>query len=523
MLIGRSRRCDVTIRSPLVSRRHCRLESRDRGVFLRDLGSQNGTWIDGERIDHAFLQEGDRFVAGDVVLRVLTGGGVEEEGSTNPRQVRNSPKLREEGPALALILLPLLGGAALLILTTFGKSAFSGAGNPGDRGEAQVASGSNNTGALPGGPGSATDAPIGGDLAFASSSAQSSTTTANSETHAGGQEAPSTDAAVGPKGAADPQGYSLEDLLSIAAACDEEFSTREADMAALLTADEGGPLALKVTPPSLEESWEGIALDTERGRSNAPTFWNAPGADLRNPSRGGSPHTEVAVVSDYPEPAGPLFPETARNDIALAIVDEGLAMIDRYHVRDVSFIPLRPLITRLRDLDGIPAAHGLLALREHTHEHLGRVYRRVRKLEGEARKSGRDLAQGSGGAEAREDELSLRLAEMVKEHLETLVLIRDDLEGALAHEGRPVFLAEVLSAAVTLKEERLFSVGATAAAAFSRWEAVPFLIPGLKSSRVKIRNAARESLESITGETPGSSHRAWSEWWDLREGKESEQ
>ncbi|HJM40315.1 MAG TPA: FHA domain-containing protein, partial [Planctomycetota bacterium] len=47
--VGRSRRCDVTVRDPSISRTHCSMEMRDGGVVLLDEGSANGTWVDGQR------------------------------------------------------------------------------------------------------------------------------------------------------------------------------------------------------------------------------------------------------------------------------------------------------------------------------------------------------------------------------------------------------------------------------------------------------------------------------------------
>ncbi len=49
ILIGRDAGCDIVIRSPVVSGRHCLLEWADGGWTVRDLGSKNGTRVDGVR------------------------------------------------------------------------------------------------------------------------------------------------------------------------------------------------------------------------------------------------------------------------------------------------------------------------------------------------------------------------------------------------------------------------------------------------------------------------------------------
>jgi pSer/pThr/pTyr-binding forkhead associated (FHA) protein len=59
VVVGRHRRCDVRIASPRVSRRHCCLALDRDGVLIRDLGSTNGTRINGQRIVEGVLRPGD--------------------------------------------------------------------------------------------------------------------------------------------------------------------------------------------------------------------------------------------------------------------------------------------------------------------------------------------------------------------------------------------------------------------------------------------------------------------------------
>lgn len=59
--IGRGADCDLQIRSPLVSRRHCQLVLRGDQVYVRDLGSSYGTAVNGEPISgEHLLRDGDR-------------------------------------------------------------------------------------------------------------------------------------------------------------------------------------------------------------------------------------------------------------------------------------------------------------------------------------------------------------------------------------------------------------------------------------------------------------------------------
>ena len=55
--IGRSTECDVRYRSLTLSRRHARIEPQGDGYVVTDLGSHNGTQVDGEKISAPYLLE----------------------------------------------------------------------------------------------------------------------------------------------------------------------------------------------------------------------------------------------------------------------------------------------------------------------------------------------------------------------------------------------------------------------------------------------------------------------------------
>jgi serine/threonine-protein kinase len=52
------------------SRHHCLLEIAPPRCFLRDLGSTNGTFVNGQKVTEAFLRSGDRIQGGQTVLEV---------------------------------------------------------------------------------------------------------------------------------------------------------------------------------------------------------------------------------------------------------------------------------------------------------------------------------------------------------------------------------------------------------------------------------------------------------------------
>ncbi len=71
--IGRDAQADFAISSPSLSRLHVSLEVQGDGVQLRDLGSRNGTIVDGKRLDDApkHVPPGAEVVAGDVRFALL--------------------------------------------------------------------------------------------------------------------------------------------------------------------------------------------------------------------------------------------------------------------------------------------------------------------------------------------------------------------------------------------------------------------------------------------------------------------
>jgi pSer/pThr/pTyr-binding forkhead associated (FHA) protein len=70
MVLGRRRDCDVVLSSAAVSRRHAQLLFRDGNWVIRDLGSTNGTRVNGVRVARRRLRAGDSVAVGDTLLRI---------------------------------------------------------------------------------------------------------------------------------------------------------------------------------------------------------------------------------------------------------------------------------------------------------------------------------------------------------------------------------------------------------------------------------------------------------------------
>jgi two-component system cell cycle response regulator len=77
--VGRGRDNDIVLPSDCVSRRHARLEQRAGNLFIVDLASTNGTFIndDAHSIRERQIQRGDRLKIGDTIFKYLSGSDIE--------------------------------------------------------------------------------------------------------------------------------------------------------------------------------------------------------------------------------------------------------------------------------------------------------------------------------------------------------------------------------------------------------------------------------------------------------------
>ena len=68
-VVGRSRKVDLTVAHPMVSRRHCELFEADGLLMIRDLDSMNGTIIGDRRVKEAPLPPDGEFSIGPITFR----------------------------------------------------------------------------------------------------------------------------------------------------------------------------------------------------------------------------------------------------------------------------------------------------------------------------------------------------------------------------------------------------------------------------------------------------------------------
>ena len=93
IIVGRSKRVDVPIRDRILSRKHCSIIPMESGFSLVDLKSQNGTFVNGSRIEKAELEYDDVIEIGETVIVSLdTDSWDRGEGLT---RLRNPVKAQD--------------------------------------------------------------------------------------------------------------------------------------------------------------------------------------------------------------------------------------------------------------------------------------------------------------------------------------------------------------------------------------------------------------------------------------------
>lgn len=115
--IGRSPSCEIQLEDDKVSRRHARVYVREGQVWLLDLDSRNGTFVNGQRVEgEACLLPGDRIQVGDTtaIYEPLSQAALAETETLEANHVPIAEVLPHVGPAAALFS----AGVALLGATS---------------------------------------------------------------------------------------------------------------------------------------------------------------------------------------------------------------------------------------------------------------------------------------------------------------------------------------------------------------------------------------------------------------------
>lgn len=102
LTIGRGTECDLVLDEPEMSRRHALVENTGDGVYLRDLGSSNGTFVNGVQVRDAVLHPGDQ-IAFDRNRFLLEAPGLPLRGQdTTDRFASQAPAITQTMQAVNL-------------------------------------------------------------------------------------------------------------------------------------------------------------------------------------------------------------------------------------------------------------------------------------------------------------------------------------------------------------------------------------------------------------------------------------
>jgi pSer/pThr/pTyr-binding forkhead associated (FHA) protein len=98
-LIGRGTDCNLRLLDDAVSRHHCSIRVTSDDAQLLDLGSSNGTYLNGRRIrSQASLQSGDEIMVGEHAYIVLFGEDQFEPSKASSRDPAASTRLLPKQP-----------------------------------------------------------------------------------------------------------------------------------------------------------------------------------------------------------------------------------------------------------------------------------------------------------------------------------------------------------------------------------------------------------------------------------------
>ncbi|MFP6674559.1 MAG: FHA domain-containing protein [Pirellulaceae bacterium] len=98
MLIGRSEECHLRPKSDAVSRCHCEISVGDDRLVIRDLGSKNGTYVNGSRIESdTKISSGDQLLIGKLELEVII-----KVAEPQPERTQDEPGSATDGGSWAV-------------------------------------------------------------------------------------------------------------------------------------------------------------------------------------------------------------------------------------------------------------------------------------------------------------------------------------------------------------------------------------------------------------------------------------
>lgn len=129
MVIGRKAECNIQLEEKMVSGQHAQITIRPNEVILKDLGSTNGTLVNGEAVSEKTLRTGDQISIGNYKLIIVREHGETQDPDATmvvsqvDNTVPQAPAADDAGKSssslfviIGIILVILVGAAVLILL-----------------------------------------------------------------------------------------------------------------------------------------------------------------------------------------------------------------------------------------------------------------------------------------------------------------------------------------------------------------------------------------------------------------------
>jgi pSer/pThr/pTyr-binding forkhead associated (FHA) protein len=94
IVIGRSSDLDMVLVEDMVSRKHAKIVTDGKAVSIQDLGSTNGTFVNGEKIRNVQLKDGDRILVGTSIIKLVAGSAESRAPAASLSEIEARSKLQ---------------------------------------------------------------------------------------------------------------------------------------------------------------------------------------------------------------------------------------------------------------------------------------------------------------------------------------------------------------------------------------------------------------------------------------------
>src|SRR5438067_11579371 len=98
IIVGRSSELDMVLVEDMVSRKHAKIATTADQIVIQDLGSTNGTFVNGEKIKKVRLKEGDRILIGTSIIKLVAVDGTARVEHMSHGEARDKLAQKADSP-----------------------------------------------------------------------------------------------------------------------------------------------------------------------------------------------------------------------------------------------------------------------------------------------------------------------------------------------------------------------------------------------------------------------------------------